>query len=819
MYSLRQTKNVKVNAAMSVLTLGQARIVSVASKGHNLLITGQAGTGKSTVVEEIIANGKAAGLKVVVVCSSGIACTVYDSGVASTVHSNYGLGVADLPWKQLVERSSLDSTVIKRVKACDVLIWDEASMSSQRMLELVNAIHHRLGENGDKDKPFGGIQVILVGEFLQLRPVPDDLDEGMFMFHSHLFQTAISHRFELTEVMRQVNKEFLSALQEIRVGECSNKTAEYLCSLSRVNGSLEETTSHIYFKKLPVAVHNREALQKLPGPEFVFEAEKTNETRGMNWPGSDVLYLRPGCPVMLVWNLNDKLKNGSKGAFLECTTDGKLKVWFADIGSVQIERQSWYKRNRQGNIVGSVYQFPLVLSYAVTCHKSQGLTLPAAVVHCSNEFVPGLIYVALSRVKDPSNLQVLNFKRRSLLPPNPRVLKECSTDLGDLYEDLHCCRNKNLSADFFTVQDRYILEEKDHDETFTFPEELCDDPVASYYEQDDEEIVTDIVQVYHQLSKPDSELSTPPDSVAVTDILTSMKIAKPLTELARDKNACLQQLAEESFKGKTTTFLKLVWLRFYQFFKDHLIENPDEVIFNISRGGFTGCTAKLHSFLNSPEFDQYLKGLFNCREVRRSQKEVATALSMRLYDLFLGNLVQIISSKHETESEQPLGFNVSEMAEPGKAKIRHVGEWAIRRLLENERKYARDNIHTKDERTLQKVKGSVSICDLIEETLLVPYAQLESSTNQPETLVVTEARQFRERGLVHISDACFKVFMLLEQLRVDEMNSRKLQQHKQDLISRAYEKMTTNEELKALWRACFSEDDLITKKVSKANEQ
>jgi len=88
------------------------------------------------------------------------------------------------------------------VSESDVLIWDEASMSSQRMLEIVNAIHHRLSENGDKTKPFGGKQIILVGEFLQLRPVPDDLDEGMFMFHSPLFETAIPHRFELIEVMR-----------------------------------------------------------------------------------------------------------------------------------------------------------------------------------------------------------------------------------------------------------------------------------------------------------------------------------------------------------------------------------------------------------------------------------------------------------------------------------------------------------------------------------------------------------------------------------------------------------------------------------------
>lgn len=288
---------------------------------------------------------------------------------------------------------------------------------------------------------------------------------------------------------------------------------------------------------------------------------------------------------------------------------------------------------------------------------------------------------------------------------------------------IYTCRNKNLSVHFFTVQDHYSLEEKDDNKTFTFPEQLCDDPFTSYYEQDDEEMVRDIVQVYHELSKLDSELSTPPDSVAVTDILMSMKIAKLLSRLARDRNACLQPLAEESFEGKTTTFLKLVWLCYYQFFKDHVIENPSKVIFNISQGAFTGCTAKVHSFLNSPEFDEYLKGLFNCHEVRHSQEEVASALSMKLYNLFLGNLVQIISSKHETESEEPLRFNVSEMAEPGKAKIRQIGRWAIRRLLENERKYATDNIHTKDKCTLQKAEESVSICDLIKETFLIPYTQ------------------------------------------------------------------------------------------------
>ena len=93
------------------------------------------------------------------------------------------------------------------------------------------AIHQSLSEEGNQHKPFGGKQVILVGELLQLRPVPDDLDEGMFMFYSPLFGSAITHRFELTEIMRQFDN-FLSALQDVRVGKCSNETQNFLNMLT-----------------------------------------------------------------------------------------------------------------------------------------------------------------------------------------------------------------------------------------------------------------------------------------------------------------------------------------------------------------------------------------------------------------------------------------------------------------------------------------------------------------------------------------------------------------------------------------------------------
>ena len=117
----------------------------------------------------------------------------------------------------------------------------------------------------------------------------------------------------------------------------------------------------------------------------------------MKWPGERTLLLKSGCKVMLVWNKSKDFKNGSMGTFKGVCKDGeKLEVWSPCVGTVTVGPEKWMQRNSQGEIIGSVVQFLVVLAYGITCHKSQGLTRPAAVMHCSKEFVPGLFYVAIS---------------------------------------------------------------------------------------------------------------------------------------------------------------------------------------------------------------------------------------------------------------------------------------------------------------------------------------------------------------------------------------------------------------------------------------
>ena len=255
------------------LNADQQEILKFAAEGHNLLITGQAGVGKSEVVKRIIATLNARGKTVGIVCSSGISCQVYDRGIASTVHSFYGLMTADLPWRQLIDRSLANSVVCDRVRAIDVIIWNEASMCSQRMFELVNCLHHELADDQvSRTLPFAGKQLILVGEFLQSQPVPNIFDEGCCMFESPLFDLAISHRFALTKVMRQSenDKHFINVLAEIRLGWCSKGSEDYICSLkSSLSANLEKSVTHVFFRKMPLTLMKRKELDKLPGELLV----------------------------------------------------------------------------------------------------------------------------------------------------------------------------------------------------------------------------------------------------------------------------------------------------------------------------------------------------------------------------------------------------------------------------------------------------------------------------------------------------------------------------------------------------------------------
>lgn len=792
-----------------------------AFEGHNLLITGQAGVGKSEVVKAFIGKAKDAGKKIGVICSSGIACQVYDRGVASTVHSFYGLSTAELPWRQVIDRSAENSIVRDRVKALDIIVWDEASMSSQRMFELVNFLHHELANDDCKNLPFAGKQIVLIGEFLQLQPVPNLFDEGRFMFYSPLFDFTISHRFGLTTVIRQQNPEFLAALAEIREGGCSITTEQYLVSLQRqLPWELQRTATQIYFRKVPVQLANRRQLDAIPGELFTFHADYENDkSRSMSWPGASVLQLKPGCKVMLVWNKSDDLRNGTLGTFTGVSGNGKLLLNFEEVGNVEIGRETWIKRDRNGQRVGSVSQFPVVLAYAVTCHKSQGLTLSSAVVFCSREYVPGLIYVAISRVKSPEHIRIVNFNRRQLLKPVEKALEICSSaHLCSPTVDLSCCRNKPFQQDdLLSVRDRYQEIDQENEEPFQFPSDMLDGPVQACFENDEVATPLELLEVFDRLTRHESTLAIPPEEFLTScrDYLLSLKPSVVVSTFQEEQiNAIDFLLTDDCWMTKVPPFVKIIWFHAFQMIENHIIENHDDIVVNIGRQDFSEATYMLNQFFNGDDFSLYVCVVFGTNQGTLPQRAIARELATFIYFGFLERLKSIV---RQDEICEPVAFDVHEMSEVGLSKVRHVGGWAVRKVLSRARRYVQKNVHTNSSSTLATVENHQRVCELLEENIIQPYHQLEESSKFAETLQVTEARQYRQRGLLHISDEAYLFFLNLEQRRVDLLNMHILKRAREEMVEAAINSITNDEELKSSWTRCFqnyaTEDKVLDRHI------
>lgn len=192
------------------------------------------------------------------------------------------------------------------------------------------------------------------------------------------------------------------------------------------------------------------------------------------------------------------------------------------------------------------------------------------------------------------------------------------------------------------------------------------------------------------------------------------------------------------------------------------------------------------------------------------QRAVAIQLATFVYYGFLEHLNCIV---REEATSEPVIFDVGEMTEVGRSKVRLVGGWAVRKVLSRARKYVQRNVHTNSSSTLAIVESQQRACELLEENIIQPFDQLEESSKFPESLQVTEERQYRQRGLPHISDHAYVFFLSLEQRRVDLLNFQVLKKAREDMVEAALDSLSSEETLKERWRKCFPEEDANKSKV------
>lgn len=379
----------------------------------SIFLTGKAGTGKTTFLRSIIDKSCK---RIVVVAPTGVAA-INAHGV--TIHSFFQLPFSPyVPNTTFKEKYDFSKEKRNIVKTLDLLIIDEISMVRSDLLDAIDSVLRRYK---DASKPFGGVQLLMIGDLQQLTPVVTDDDAKIlhpyyntpYFFGSHALQQINYVTIELQKVYRQQDGKFLDLLNSIRSGKPSEENIKKLNS--RFNPDFHTDNKDGYIR---LTTHNAMAdryndseLAKLETKEFTFKADIKGNFPEYSYPTNETLILKENAQVMFVKNDSsvDHLYYNGKIGRITSISDDCIKVKCSgEESDIEVQPQEWentkYVINKETKeiepeIQGVFKQYPLRLAWAITIHKSQGLTFEHAIIDAGSSFASGQVYVALSRCK------------------------------------------------------------------------------------------------------------------------------------------------------------------------------------------------------------------------------------------------------------------------------------------------------------------------------------------------------------------------------------------------------------------------------------
>jgi len=393
----------------------QLEALDILKSGKNVFLTGPAGSGKTFVLNQFAEYLKKNYIRAAITASTGIAAT-HLGGL--TIHSWAGIGIKENLTRYDIEAILRNDKVYSRIERAQVLIIDEISMLSPNVLEMVNSVCQSVRKNL---QPFGGLQFVACGDFFQLPPVTRESGEKKFAFDSAAWQKADLTICYLEEQHRQEDDEFLKILNEIRGDKVS------LDSREKLNGRLQkkiegwDKPTKLYTHNFDVDRINKQELNRIVGKPKTYDMSAKgaknlveNLKRGCLAP--EELVLKIGAIVMFVRNKfsgNTTIyANGTMGKVVGFSGTN-MPIIQTKNGRVEAERASWTIEDG-GGIRAEIIQLPLKLAWAITIHKSQGLSMDCAEIDLSSCFEPGMGYVALSRVRTLDGLKLLGINELSL---------------------------------------------------------------------------------------------------------------------------------------------------------------------------------------------------------------------------------------------------------------------------------------------------------------------------------------------------------------------------------------------------------------------
>lgn len=382
-------------------------------EGKSVLLTGAAGAGKTHVLQKFIKQARAQGKSVAVTATTGLAATHLNG---NTIHSWSGIGIHNMLPPKFSETLAKSRREI--IQKTDVLIIDEISMLHDYRLDLVDDVCRAVRESAE---PFGGLQVILCGDFFQLPPInrPNER-EGGFVVNSFVWDELDPVVCYLDEQHRQDSGEFLEILNAMRAGDVRRSHAETLMERQYAELGYGMDVTELHTVNVDVDRLNTAKLAELESESRVFTAVTTGsaqylETLRRSCLAQEELELKVGALVMCIRNSQDKkYVNGSLGTVVGFDEGSKWpEVRLHSGKTVVVGPDTWELRDGS-TLRASLAQIPLRLAWAITVHKSQGMTLDAARIDLRRAFVEGMGYVALSRVRSLDALSLTGINQMAL---------------------------------------------------------------------------------------------------------------------------------------------------------------------------------------------------------------------------------------------------------------------------------------------------------------------------------------------------------------------------------------------------------------------